>query len=203
NSAPDAVPAWSPDGSKIAFTSARDGRNQIYVMNVDGSSQTRLTTDAGSDVSPAWSPDGKTIAFASNRDGNYEIYVMNSDGGDQTRLTRNLDVDLDPAWSPDGRQLTFTTNRDGNYQIYRMDADGTSQTRLTTNQAPDATPDWQPVLIRYVVRSATLRGRWRQSVYTGSLVVAGRVDSPVKSQLVLLKAQHKVLTATLDLVAGS
>jgi Tol biopolymer transport system component len=203
NTAPDAVPAWSPDGSKIAFTSARDGQNEIYAMNVDGSSQTRLTTDPGSDVSPAWSPDGKKIAFASNRDGNYEIYVMKADGTDQTRLTRNLDVDLDPAWSPDGTQIAFTTNRDGNYEIYRMDADGTSQTRLTTNQAPDATADWQPVLIKYIVRTATLRGRWRQSVYSGSLVLAGRVDAPVKSLLVLRKAQREVLPGSLDLVAGS
>ncbi len=203
NTAPDAVPSWSTDGTKIAFTSGRDGRNQIYVMNVDGSNQTRLTTDAGSDVSPAWSPDGKKIAFASNRDGNYEIYAMNTDGSDQTRLTRNLDVDLDPAWSPDGTQLTFTTNRDGNYEIYRMDADGTSQTRLTTNQAADATPDWQPVLIKYVVRIAALRGRWRQSAYTGKLAVAGRVDAPVRTELVLRKAERTVLTASIDLVAGS
>src|SRR5581483_4213871 len=57
---------------KIAFTSDRDGRYQLYVMNADGTGQSRLTTDAGNDAGPAWSPDGTKIAFTSNRDGNAE-----------------------------------------------------------------------------------------------------------------------------------
>jgi len=204
NSAPDAVPAWSPDGTKIAFTSARDGQDEIYVMNVDGANQTRLTTDPGSDVSPSWSPDGKKIAFASNRDGNYEIYVMNSDGTDQKRRTMNLEIDVDPAWSPDGTQITFVSNRDSNYEIYRMDADGTAQARLTTNPSPDTTPDWQPVLIRYVVgKPPSFRGRWHESTYGGALVVDGRVDDPVKAELVLRMAQRTFLSTTLDFAAGS
>lgn len=74
---------------RIAFVSNRDGNNEIYVMNVDGKSQTRLTTNAADDGEPAWSPDGTRIAFVSDRDGNREIYVMNVDGKNQTRLTTN------------------------------------------------------------------------------------------------------------------
>ena len=76
---------------KIAFVSQRDGNDEIYTMNADGSNVQRLTSDPigspNSDLSPTWSPDGTRIAFVSNRDGNYEIYVMNADGSNQQRLT--------------------------------------------------------------------------------------------------------------------
>jgi len=69
NSAGDFGPSWSPDGSKIAFWSDRDGNSDIYVMNADGSEQTRLTDNSASDQEPAWSPDGRRVAFVSSRDG--------------------------------------------------------------------------------------------------------------------------------------
>ena len=67
------MPTWSPDGSKIAFHSTRDGNNEIYVMNADGSGQTRLTNNPAAGLLPAWSPDGIKIAFTSIRGGNQEI----------------------------------------------------------------------------------------------------------------------------------
>jgi dipeptidyl aminopeptidase/acylaminoacyl peptidase len=76
DSALTATPILIGNG-KIAFMTSRDGNNEIYVMNADGSNQTRLTTNSVDDEFPAWSPDGAKIAFFSNRDGNYEIYVMN------------------------------------------------------------------------------------------------------------------------------
>src|SRR2546422_11400320 len=81
----DGFRAWPPDGTKIAFRSDRDGNSEIYVMNEDGTSQTRLTNDPGFDYKPAWSPDRTKIAFSSDRDGNHAIYVMNADGTNQTR----------------------------------------------------------------------------------------------------------------------
>ncbi len=140
----DGVPAWSPDGSKIAFYSARDGNAEIYVMNADGSGQTRLTNNSATDGEPAWSPDGSKIAFDSDRDGNLEIYVMNADGTGQTRLTNNTAVDIRPAWSPDGSKIAFDSDRDGNLEIYVMNADGSGQTNLTNNPANDAISDWSP-----------------------------------------------------------
>ncbi|MEE8575969.1 MAG: DPP IV N-terminal domain-containing protein, partial [candidate division Zixibacteria bacterium] len=77
-----------------------DGNYEIYVMNADGTEQTRLTNNTSSDGSPSWSPDGGKIAFASRRDGNWEIYVMNADGTEQTRLTNNNSSDGGPSWSP-------------------------------------------------------------------------------------------------------
>jgi Tol biopolymer transport system component len=92
----DWQPTWSPSGRKIAFTSDRDGNDEIYVMDADGTGQTRLTNHAGSDVKPRWSRDGSKLFFTSNRDGNLEIYVMNADGTGQSNLTRNAAHDIDP-----------------------------------------------------------------------------------------------------------
>ena len=86
--------------TKIAFHSNRDGNQEIYVMNPDGSRQINLTNNPAKDSNPSWSPDGKMIAFQSDRDGNQEIYIMNADGGESKRLTDNPAQDDCPAWSP-------------------------------------------------------------------------------------------------------
>jgi len=98
--AQDVYPAWSPDGTKIAFRSNRDGNFEIYVMNADGSNPRNLTRHPARDEYPAWSPDGTKIAFMSWRDGNREIYVMNADGSNPRNLTRHPAHDSDSAWSP-------------------------------------------------------------------------------------------------------
>ena len=105
--ADDWSPAFSPNGTKIAFAHFFDGNqfSDIAVINTGGSGMQRLTTSHGE--YPAWSPDGTQIAFASARDGNYEIYVMNADGTDQTRLTDDPAYDMSPVWSPDGKQIAF------------------------------------------------------------------------------------------------
>jgi TolB protein len=84
-------PAWSPDGRKIAFASGTGGREQIYVMNADGSKPHPLTHGRAADFSPAWSPDGKSIAFVRSRDhrgDDDQIFVMKANGSDQHALTR-------------------------------------------------------------------------------------------------------------------
>jgi len=141
----DISPAWSPDGSKIAFVSMRDGNDEIYVMSADGSGQTRLTFEGAPDRSPAWSPDGNRIAFVSYRDGNAEVYVMNADGSNPVRLTSNVQQDVEPDWSPDGSKIAFESWRDGRGAIYLMNADGSGVMRFTVNpSAYDAQPDWAP-----------------------------------------------------------
>ncbi len=152
NSAIDGAPSWSPDGRRIAFHSDRDDPDRsddyriagIYVMNADGSGQTRLTDNSATDASPSWSPDGRRIAFTSYRDGNGEIYVMNADGSGQTRLTHISATDAAPSWSPDGRRIAFHSNRDWYWEIYVMNADSFGQTRPTGNSAVGADPSWSP-----------------------------------------------------------
>jgi Tol biopolymer transport system component/basic membrane lipoprotein Med (substrate-binding protein (PBP1-ABC) superfamily)/tRNA A-37 threonylcarbamoyl transferase component Bud32 len=131
-------------GAKIAFSSERDGNWEIYVMDADGSNQTRLTDNPALDDDPDWSPDGTRIVFASERDGNWEIYVMDADGSNQTRLTTSAEGDYGPAWSPDGARIVFMSERDGNWDIYVMDADGSNPVRLTDDPAWDGQPVWSP-----------------------------------------------------------
>lgn len=94
NAANDNGPAFSPDGTKIAFRSNRDGGNsEIYVMNADGTNPTNVTNNAAFDSDPAFSPDSQKIAFVSTRDGDREIYIMNADGTNPTPLTTNVVTD--------------------------------------------------------------------------------------------------------------
>ena len=130
---------------KIAFISSRDGNNEIYIMDGDGSNQTRLTNNPADENAPAWSPDGSKIAFASSRDGNYEIYAMDADASNVVRLTNNLDIDFTPAWSPDGSKIAFHRNRAGDFEINVMNADGSNQTNLTNTPAvqdDEVLPAW-------------------------------------------------------------
>ena len=133
---------WSPDGQRIVFTSERDGNKELYIMNDDGSGQTRLTHNTSSDAEPAWSPDGKVLAFVSDRDGNFEIYTMRVDGAEQTRHTYNDAKDESPAWSRDGTRLAFVSYMYGTAEIIIMDSDGDKQARLTNNNANDTQPSW-------------------------------------------------------------
>ena len=142
-----ATTAAAQTASKIAFISSRDGNNDIYVMDADGSNSTNLTNQASLDVDPAWSPDGTQIAFRSTRDGNAEIYVMNAaDGSNPTNLTNHASNDFAPAWSPDATQIAFRSLRDGNAEIYVMNAtDGSNPTNLTMNNPSfDQQPAWSP-----------------------------------------------------------
>jgi serine/threonine protein kinase/sugar lactone lactonase YvrE len=141
----DEGPAWSPDGSQIAFQSDHDGDYEIYVMNADGSERTQLTSNNSiRDMDPAWSPDGTRLVFQSDRDtplGSFEIYVMNADGSAPTRLTDDPEYDGCPVWSTDGARVAFLSNRNGSGGIYVMNADGTEPQLLADD---GACPAWSP-----------------------------------------------------------
>jgi hypothetical protein len=166
----DSQPAWSPDGSKIAFSSwsaGNYGRDnyEIWVMNANGTGQTRLTNNAAEDYGPAWSPDGSRIAFYAEGDGNDDIHVMNANGTGLTRLTDNPADDSYPAWSPDGTKIAFQSERDGNWEIYVMNANGTGQTRLTHNDVFDGAPAWSPDGSKIAFSSA-FHVTWGSDMYT-------------------------------------
>lgn len=135
-------------GGKIAFVSSRDGNPEIYVMNVDGTAQRRLTTNTlnrGYDFEPSINGTTGRIAFTSDRDGDFDIYSMNADGSDVRNLTNNASTDGQAAWSPDGSKIAFASNRDnaaGTPDIYVMDADGSNVVRLTSGTAFNVTPAW-------------------------------------------------------------
>jgi Tol biopolymer transport system component len=129
---------------RILFASNREGNDEIYIMNADGSQQMNLTSNPAGDNFPVWSPDGARIAFTSNRDGNNEIYVMNANGAYPVRLTNHWATDEYPAWSPDGTRIAFASKRDGDYEVYVMNTDGTNVTRLTDTIPMNELPGWSP-----------------------------------------------------------
>lgn len=126
----------------IAFTSDRDGNQEIYVMNADGTNPRNLTNHMANDSAPTWSPDGTQIVFTSFRDDSTGIYVMNTDGSNLRNLTNNIGSGNGSTWSPDGAQIAFTSTADGNYKIYVMNADGSNLRRLTNNPAWESAPTW-------------------------------------------------------------
>jgi WD40-like Beta Propeller Repeat len=134
----DAGPAWSPDGSRIAFVSLRQGAPEIYVMNADGSAETRLTNSTSNDGAPSWTPDGSKIVWANDFEGTYDIWSMNPDGTGQVKVGGSAtEDDAAPVMSPDGSRIAF--ERSGH--VWLMDPDGTNEQHLAEGSRPDWSPD--------------------------------------------------------------
>jgi len=134
-------PAWSPDGTQIAF----ELYGEIFVIGAAGGTPANLTNHPALDMSPAWSPDGSRIAFASDRDGQAELYLMNSDGSGPVRVTQGVGFVGQPAWSPDGARIAFVCEvESGNPDICAVNADGTGLVRLTSDPFVDSGPAWSP-----------------------------------------------------------
>ena len=138
--AEDTLPDWSPDGTRIAFVSERDGNKEIYVMDADGKNQTNISKNPGPDDEPAWSPDGREIAFHTKRAGVIGIFVMEPDGKNVELVVGGAAVLGWPTWSPDGKKIAF----DKGQGICVMDIVSKEQTMLTNEQAQDWWPAWSP-----------------------------------------------------------
>lgn len=139
------APAQPTFGDWIAFTTDRDGNDEIYLVMPDGTGAVNLTANAAADGDAAWAPDSTRIAFRSDRDGDGEIYIINADGTGILQITMNDSNEHSPAWSPDGTQLAFVSDRDGNEEVYVANADGSGETNITNDStAADKDPAWAP-----------------------------------------------------------
>src|SRR5215208_6399518 len=123
----DQEPAYSPDGSKIAFRSERSGNWDIWTVNSTGPPNLkRITNNLAADQDPNWSPGGKRIVFSSDRGGNVEIYTVRSTGTevDLNQITNDPAIDRRPAFSPDGSRSVFESTRSGNFDIWTVNSTG-------------------------------------------------------------------------------
>ncbi|HEX2999946.1 MAG TPA: choice-of-anchor X domain-containing protein, partial [Armatimonadota bacterium] len=150
---------WSPDGTKILFTSngadtnndgkidavRPDATYHIWMMNADGSNQRQLTTSAGNQVEPAWSPNGLRIAYASDEGGDYDIYLLTLTDSTKVKLTLGTSSERHPTWAAGGDKVAFMSDKSGLSKIWSMKTDGTVPQMLSSDSASeDRNPVWSP-----------------------------------------------------------
>jgi len=153
-------PAWSPDGSTIAFASKRSGTFDLYAMNADGSGTRRLTSTKDDDGQPTWSPDGERIAFTRGASG--RIFVMGADGSGARRLTGEEVEENEPAWSPDGRWVAYSRKVPGSSvrELWLVRPDGSQRRRLTKLGGVAQAPAWSPDGRRIVFSASVANTRF-------------------------------------------
>ena len=158
------TPAWTSDGSKIAFSSSRSGDPEIWITDSAGGQAHKITSFRGPDVSPTWNPrTNSQIAWVSGRTGLPQIYTMDQDGANVTRLTDG-GYAVSPSWSPSGQWLTFAWNRKygpgapGGQDVYVMDVSTRKWLQLTHDSGSNDYPSWAPDN-RHIVFERTIGGR--------------------------------------------
>ncbi|HTE50995.1 MAG TPA: Tol-Pal system beta propeller repeat protein TolB [Kofleriaceae bacterium] len=145
NSSINILPAWSPSGGEIAFTSYMRANPDVYIASAGGGKPRRVSHYYGMNTGVAWSPDGSKLAVTLSKDGQPEVYIVSaSDGKIIRRLTNNRAIDSGAAWSPNGSEIAFVSDREGGPQIFVMSADGSNQRRVSMNGSYNTTPSWNP-----------------------------------------------------------
>ncbi|MFZ6646720.1 Tol-Pal system beta propeller repeat protein TolB [Undibacterium sp. TJN25] len=137
-------PAWSPDGTKVAYVSFEAKKPVVYVQNLITRARTVVANYKGSNSAPAWSPDGNKLAVSLSRDGLTQIYTVNADGSGLQRLTNTSGIDTEPQFSADGQYIYFLSDRSGGPQIYRMNSSGGDVKRMTFNGGYNISPRISP-----------------------------------------------------------
>jgi TolB protein len=133
-------PAWSPDGSKVAYVSFEQRKPVVYVQDLVTGGRKVISNEKGSNSAPAWSPDGSRLAVALSKDGHYQVYGVNANGSGMRRLSNSNGIDTEPQFSADGQTIYFTSDRSGGPQIYKMSANGGNANRVTFNGSYNISP---------------------------------------------------------------
>jgi len=150
SSEPILSPAWSPDGSRVAYMSFRGKRAGIYVQTLASGEVLKVAEFPGLNSAPSFSPDGRKLVMTLSRDGNAEIYVANLRTGGLDRMTNHFSIDTEASWSPDGRSILFTSSRGGKPQLYMMNLADKTVKRVTFdgdyNSNGAYTPDGESIV---------------------------------------------------------
>jgi TolB protein len=140
------MPAWAPDGQKIAYAAWRGaGRPaNIEIVSLAGQRLTFTQNESVTNSTPSWSPDGGSVAYSSGAGGT-DIYAADWNGRSARRLTSTPQIDTSPFWNPaTGRQIAFVSRRSGTPQIYTMESDGTNVQRVINDGGDAENPAWSP-----------------------------------------------------------
>jgi eukaryotic-like serine/threonine-protein kinase len=172
----DLLPAYSPDGTRIAFDSDRTGTMSLWVCHGDGSDPVQLTFESAD--SPRWSPDGRQILFDSLEEGDWNLYVVDAEGGTPRRLTPEDTDEMGGHWSRDGRFVYFSSNRSGTSQIWRIPSAGGEAVQMTRNGGFSAYESWDGRAL-FFTRGIAATAIWRMPVGGGeeTEVVRGPVST--------------------------
>ncbi len=168
-------PRFSPDGQKIVMSLQQGGNANIFTMDLNSRTTTRITSTGAIDTSPSFSPDGREIVFESDRGGQQQIYVMGADGSNPRRISFGEGSYSQPAWSPRGDYIAFTKRRAGGFSIGIMKPDGSGE-RILTEGFHNESPTWAPNG-QYIVFFRDPGGQAGGKLYM--VDVTGRVEQPV------------------------
>jgi TolB protein len=170
-------PAWSPDGTRLAYVSFENKKPVVYVHSLVSGQRQAVANFKGSNSAPAWSADGKQLAVVLSKDGGSQIYLIGADGSNPRRITNTSSIDTEPYFSPDGQSIYFTSDRGGSPQIYRMSAAGSEATRVTFdgnyNVSPRVSGDGKTLVYiaregsRFQLKSFDLASRQTQGLTDG------------------------------------
>ena len=162
--------SWSPDGSKLLYTTYyKSGFPDIYMLNLSSARKQPIATFKGTNSGGAFSPNGASIAMSLSGPGNAEIFVADANGRNPRRLTTNQSLETSPSWSPDGRRLVFTSDVRGKPQLYQVSANGGPMRRVPTNVSSYCSePAWNPVKENLIAFTAAVRGGFQIALYDSS-----------------------------------
>jgi len=136
-------PAWSPDGSSIAYTSYQNNKPEIFIQHLSDQRQKKISFD-GINITPVWVPGKKLIGATLSFEGDEEIYLLTESGKIDKRLTKNWGIDVSPSFSPDGKSMAFVSKRFGTPQIFIQNLDTGAVRRLTYEGKYNTQPAWSP-----------------------------------------------------------
>jgi TolB protein len=138
------LPAWTPDGGGIAFTTFRDGAAHVYLVDILSRAVRPLVLMGDFATGVTYSSDGRRFAFSASVQDNTDVYLSSAAGAMPRQLTSSKSIDISASFSPDGKQIAFISDRAGSPQVYVMDADGSRQRRITFQGNYNQEPAWSP-----------------------------------------------------------